>query len=274
MLTVKEMNRKSIELRKKIMDIVYNARGGHIGGDMSSTDILVSLYYGFLNIDANNQKAPERDRFVLSKGHCVEAYYSVLNDLGFISDEELSTYAKFNSKLIGHPTNKVPGIEFNTGALGHGLSVGVGMAIGAKKSGYDSRVCVLMGDGELAEGSVWEAAMAASHYKLDNLVAIIDRNGLQISGSTEKVMSQEDLQQRWTAFGFNTVVADGHDIGAILDALNNRVKGKPTAIIARTIKGKGVSFMENQAAWHHKVPTAEQYEQAMLELNQKLEAIS
>lgn len=274
MLTVKEMNRKSIELRKKIMDIVYNAKGGHIGGDMSSTDILVSLYYGFLNINANNQKAAERDRFILSKGHCVEAYYSVLNDLGFITDEELSTYAKFNSRLIGHPTNKVPGIEFNTGALGHGLSVGVGMAIGAKKSGYDSRICVLMGDGELAEGSVWEAAMAASHYKLDNLIAIIDRNGLQISGSTEKVMSQEDLQLRWTAFGFNTIVVDGHDIGAVLDALNNRVKGKPTAIIAKTIKGKGVSFMENQPAWHHKVPTAEQYEQAMLELNQKLEAIS
>lgn len=274
MLTVKEMNRKSIELRKKIMDIVYNAKGGHIGGDMSSTDILVSLYYGFLNINANNQKAAERDRFILSKGHCVEAYYSVLNDLGFITDEELSTYAKFNSRLIGHPTNKVPGIEFNTGALGHGLSVGVGMAIGAKKSGYDSRICVLMGDGELAEGSVWEAAMAASHYKLDNLIAIIDRNGLQISGSTEKVMSQEDLRLRWTAFGFNTIVVDGHDIGAVLDALNNRVKGKPTAIIAKTIKGKGVSFMENQPAWHHKVPTAEQYEQAMLELNQKLEAIS
>lgn len=274
MLTVNEMNRKSIELRKKIMDIVYNAGGGHIGGDMSSTDILVSLYYGFLNIDVNNQKDPERDRFVLSKGHCVEAYYSVLNDLGFITDEELSTYAKFNSRLISHPTNKVPGIEFNTGALGHGLSVGVGMAIGAKKCGYDSRICVLMGDGELAEGSVWEAAMAAAHYELDNLVAIIDRNGLQISGSTEKVMSQEDLQQRWTAFGFNTVVVDGHNIGAILDVLNNRVKGKPTAIIAKTIKGKGVSFMENQAAWHHKVPTAEQYEQAMLELNHKLEAIS
>lgn len=274
MLTVNEMNKKAVKLRKKILDIVYNAKGGHIGGDMSSTDILVSLYYSFLNIDVNNQNDPKRDKFVLSKGHCVEAYYAVLNDLGFISDEELTTYSKFNSNLIGHPTNKIPGIEFNTGALGHGLSVATGMAIGAKKCGYESKICVLMGDGELAEGSVWEAAMAASHYKLDNLVAIIDRNGLQISGSTEKVMSQEDLQQRWTAFGFNTVVVDGHEIGAILDALKTKAKGKPTAIIAKTVKGKGVSFMENQAAWHHKLPTAEQYEQAKLELNQKLEAIS
>jgi Transketolase, N-terminal subunit len=274
MLTINEMNKKAIKLRLKVLDIVYNAKGGHIGGDMSSIDIFTSLYYGFLNIDKNNQNDPKRDKFVLSKGHCVEAYYSVLNDLGFISDEELATYSKFKSNLIGHPSNKVPGIEFNTGALGHGLSVGVGMAIGAKKCGFESKICVLMGDGELAEGSVWEAAMAASHYKLDNLIAIIDRNGLQISGSTEKVMSQEDLANRWTAFGFSTVVVEGHDIGAILDALNNRVKGKPTAIIAKTVKGKGVSFMENQAAWHHKVPTAEQYEQAKAELNQKLEAIA
>lgn len=274
MITINEMNKKAAKLRLKILDIVYNAKGGHIGGDMSSIDTFVSLYYGFLNINVNNQNDPKRDKFILSKGHCVEAYYSVLNDLGFISDEELATYCKFKSNLIGHPSNKVPGIEFNTGALGHGLSVGTGMAIGAKKCGFDSRICVLMGDGELAEGSVWEAAMAASHYKLDNLVAIIDRNGLQISGSTEKVMSQEDLEKRWTAFGFNTVVVDGHDIGAILDALNTRVKGKPTAIIAKTVKGKGVSFMENQPAWHHKVPTAEQYEQAKKELNQKLEAIA
>lgn len=257
--------------RSELLNMIYEAKTGHTGGSLSSVDILTALYYGVMNVRPQEPKWPDRDRFVLSKGHSVEGYLCVLADLGFFPQEELKTFSKYGSRLIGHPTNKVPGMEICSGALGHGLSVATGMALGAKKTGRSYRTFVLMGDGELAEGSVWEAAMSAANYKLDNLTAIIDRNGLQISGSTEDVMKLEQLMAKWEAFGWDAYEADGHDITKLIDLLNQTVQqeGKPRMIIANTTKGKGVSFMENVAKWHHGVPTAEQLEQALVELKEQ-----
>lgn len=257
--------------RSELLNMIFEAKTGHTGGSLSSVDILTALYYGVMKIDPQDPKWPDRDRFVLSKGHSVEGYLCVLADLGFFPEEELKTFSKYGSRLIGHPTNKVPGMEICSGALGHGLSVATGMALGAKKTGRSYRTFVLMGDGELAEGSVWEAAMSAANYKLDNLTAIIDRNGLQISGSTEDVMKLEQLKAKWEAFGWETYEADGHDIQGLIELLNQtaRSEGKPRMIIAKTTKGKGVSFMENVAKWHHGVPTAEQLEQALADLKQQ-----
>ncbi len=263
---------KSFALRKDILDMVYSAKTGHIGGDFSVCDILNVLYNRQMNLTPENFSSKGRDHFILSKGHSVEALYAVLADKGFFPKELLKTYSQFGSDFIGHPNNKIPGIEMNSGSLGHGLSVGVGMAIAEKRDGSPARVYVVMGDGELAEGSVWEAAMAASHYGLDNLTAIVDRNGLQISGSTEQVMAQESQRERWSAFGWHVLEANGNDVTEISAKLAEAAgfRGKPCVIIAHTVKGYGVSFMENRAEWHHKVPDREQYETAMAELDRKL----
>lgn len=260
---------KAKEIRKVIVEMIYKAKSGHIGGSLSSVDILVTLYYRILRVDPKRPDWPDRDRFILSKGHSVEGYYAILADLGFIDKKELETYCKFNSRLTGHPTVKVPGVEANTGSLGHGLSIGVGMALAGKMDKRNYKVYVLMGDGEQAEGSVWEAGMSASHYKLDNLIDIVDRNRLQIGGPTESVMSLEGLSDKWRAFGWEVVEVDGHNIMGLIDVLENTpiTLNKPTLIIAHTIKGKGISFIENRAEWHHKVPTDEEYIRMMEELN-------
>ncbi len=267
-------SRKAAEIRKLVLDMIFHAGSGHIGGSLSAAEILVSLYYGTMRVDPTNPTWPERDRFILSKGHSVEVYYAVLADLGFFPREELDTFCQFGSRLIGHTNTKVPGVEHNTGSLGHGLSVGMGMALGAKRAHSLSRVFVLMGDGELTEGSVWEAAMAAAHYKLDNLTAIIDRNGLQISGPTENVMQLEPLADKWRAFGWHVTEVSGHDFDELVAALNAEKLGKPHLVLAKTTKGKGISFIENQAHWHHGVPSEEQYLQAKAELEAQWEEAS
>lgn len=258
-----------------LLDMIYKANGGHIGGSLSATDIIVALHYKIMRIDSQNPNWADRDRFILSKGHSVESYYAVLADLGFFPKEELKSYREFNSRLIGHPTHKVPGIEVNSGALGHGLSIGVGMALAGKMDKKDYRVYVLMGDGELAEGSIWEAAMAGSNYKLDNLIGIVDRNKLQISGSTEDVMKLENLKEKWSSFGWEVKEVDGNDIEKLLDCFANIpiIRQKPHLIIANTIKGKGISFMEDRAQWHHKVPNAAEFKKAMNELRLQMEGL-
>lgn len=273
MSSEKELEQIAIEVRKKLLLNIVKAGGGHTGGSMSSVDILVSLYFEIMNINPKNPNLENRDRFIMSKGHSVESYHAVLSKRGFFSEELLNTYGDFNSMLAGHPTRKVPGIEVNSGALGHGLSVGVGIAIAAKRSGNPFNVYVLMGDGEHGEGSIMEAAAAAGHYKLDNLVAIIDRNKLQISGYTEDVLSIENLDAKYKACGWEVLSCDGNNMNELVSALKSCPvkKGKPTFIIANTIKGKGVSFMEGKAVWHHKVPNSEELEQAIEELNLKLE---
>jgi len=262
----------AIQIRKELLQMVYDAKTGHTGVSLSSVDILVALYYEIMKIDPKNPKGESRDRFVLSKGHSVEGYYTILADLGFFLKDELKYFCKFNSRLIGHPSVKVPGVEMNTGALGHGLSVAVGMALAGKMDKKNYKVYVLMGDGELAEGSIWEGAMAARHYKLDNLIGIIDRNHLQISGNTENIMSLENLKEKWNSFGWNVLVEDGNNIKKMIDIFKKIpiVKEKPHLIIANTVKGKGVSFIENDAKWHHKVPNKEQLEKAMKELDSQL----
>jgi len=271
---MENLKAKTYEIRQDILDTIVNCKAGHIGGDFSVADILTTLYFKQMHIDPENPKMPDRDRLILSKGHSVEALYAVLANRGFFPKEDLKTVSMYGSKYIGHPTNKVNGIEMNSGSLGHGLSVGVGMALAGKMDDAPYRVYVVMGDGELAEGSVWEGAMAASHYKLDNLCAVIDRNKLQISGCTEDVMGHENLDERWASFGWNVIHAVGNDVNS-LDAafeIAKATKGQPTVIIADTIKGSGVSFMENAAAWHHKVPNAEEYQQATAELAERRSA--
>jgi len=233
---------------------------------------MTALYYDEMTTDAKNPHMDNRDRFVLSKGHSVEPLWSILADKGFFPKEELETFSAFGTRLIGHPNNKVPGVEMNTGSLGHGLPVAAGMAVAAKMNNADYRIYTLMGDGEQAEGSIWEGAMFAAHYKLDNLLAIIDRNRLQISGPTEEVMGLEPFPDKWAAFGWHVIQVDGNDIAALLEAFSiaKTVKGKPTVIIANTIKGKGVSFIENQVDWHHHVPTTDQYKTAIEELEAQL----
>ncbi|MCP3763706.1 transketolase [Domibacillus sp. A3M-37] len=256
-----------------LLTMIYAAKTGHTGGSLSNTDILTALYYHIMDVDPARPDWEDRDRYVQSKGHAVESYWAILADKGFFPKEELKTFSQFNTRLIGHPNNKVPGVEMNTGALGHGLAISVGMALAAKKDGKSYKVYTLMGDGEQAEGSVWEGAMAASQYGLDNLVAIIDRNRLQITGSTEDVMSLEPLADKWRAFGWEVVDIDGNDMEQVVDALEQAPKtaGKPTLIMANTVKGKGISFAENTVGWHHHVPSDEEYKQAMDELSQQLE---
>ena len=267
---------KAYDLRKDVLDIIMSGGGGHIGGDMSCMEIVLALY-SRMNVSPGNPDDPDRDRFVLSKGHCVETLYAVLADKGFLDLEEVkSTFSKFGSEYIGHPHNTLPGIEMNSGSLGHGLSVCVGMALAGKMDRRKYRVYTLMGDGELAEGSVWEGAMAAGHYRLDNLCAVVDRNHLQISGTTEQVMTPGDLHARFAAFGWHVIdVQDGNDIGQLNAAFNEaeNTTGRPTVIIANTIKGFGAAIMEDKAGWHHHLPNAEEYEIISKELAERKEAL-
>lgn len=265
------------ELRKDVIDMIIEGKGGHIGGDMSVMEILVSLYMKQMNISPENMDDENRDRFVMSKGHSVESYYAVLAKQGFFDMKEvISTFSKFGSPFIGHPNNKLPGIEMNSGSLGHGLPVCVGMALAGKMNKKEYRVYTVMGDGELAEGSVWEGAMAASQYQLDNLCAVVDRNRLQISGNTEEVMGHDDLHERFKSFGWHVIdVKDGNHMDQLNTAFEEAktVKGKPSVVIANTVKGCGSSIMENKANWHHKVPDAEQYEQIMKDFEARKEAL-
>ncbi len=263
-MNLKEMEIRSWDLRQNVLDIIMAGGGGHIGGDMSLLYVLLDLYENHLNITPETVDDPNRDRFVLSKGHSMETYYAVLAEKGFLDLEDvIARFSKFGSPYIGHPNNKLPGIEMNSGSLGHGLPVCVGMALAAKRDGRTYRVYTVMGDGELAEGSVWEGAMAASHYKLDNLCAVVDKNGLQISGPTTVVMNTDPLGERFAAFGWNVLNIDGNDLEAVDAAFTQAkaCKGKPTVIISNTTKGFGSPLMENKAGWHHHLPTAEEYEQ-------------
>ena len=271
----KNLEKTSYERRLDIIEMIFNAKTGHTGGSLSSVDMLTALYYHIMNVNPQNPKLEERDRFVLSKGHSVEGYYCVLADRGFFPKEELREFSRYGSRLIGHPTIKVPGIEMNTGALGHGLPVAVGMAMAGKMKKQDRYVYILMGDGEQGEGSIYEAAMSAGHYRLDNLIAIIDRNGLQISGNTENVMGLEPLADKWRAFRWNVLECDGNSMKSFIETVDKAksTKGKPTMIIANTVKGKGVSFMENDPKWHHGVPSDEQYKIAIEDIKRHIEEI-
>ena len=274
-ITFPELRLRSEEIRKRLIEIVYKAKAGHIGGDLSSLNTLTALHLRVMNIDPQDAKNTDRDRFIMSKGHCVEALYCVLEAKGFVTKELLDTYGDYLSPLAGHPTIEVPGIEFNSGALGHGLSIGVGCAIAAKMDKKNYRTFVLMGDGEQGEGSIYEAAMAGSNYRLDNLVAMIDRNGLQISDTTENVMKLDSINQRWTAFGWDVIEVDGDDIEAVTTALENidYNNGKPHLVVLHTTKGFHVSYMENVLKWHHGVPSQEEYDTAIKEISQRIEEL-
>ena len=270
MKDTRELEKISKEVRRGIIEEVYRAESGHPGGSLSIADILTVLYFNVLNIDPTNSKWEDRDRFVLSKGHCSPALYSILANRGYFDKELLKTFRNLESNLQGHPDmNKVPGVDMTTGSLGQGLSVANGMAIAGKLNNKQYRVYCLLGDGEIEEGQVWEAAMTANKYKLDNLCVIVDNNNLQIDGTIEEVMSSYPIDEKFKSFGFQIINIDGHNIQEIIDAFDvaKNVKGKPTCIIAKTIKGKGVSFMENKTEWHGKAPTEEQYNLAMKELN-------
>lgn len=265
-------------VRMDILEEVYNAKSGHIGGAFSIADILTVLYFNEMNIDAKSPDSPDRDRLVLSKGHASAALYAVLAEKGYIDKEELKTFRNIDSNLQGHPDmKKVPGVDMTTGSLGQGLSAANGMALSSKLDSRGYRVYCILGDGELQEGQVWEAAMTAEKYQLDNLCVIVDANELQLTDSTINVkgINYNDIEQKFRAFGFQTVVIDGHNIESIIRALTiaEMTKGKPTAIICKTIKGKGVYFMENQVDWHGKAPNDEEYEMAVKELKQEAEKI-
>ena len=275
------MDIKSLELlsetsRKRLIEIIYKVRAGHTGGDLSCLNVLTVLYNHYLNITPENLQDPDRDRFVLSKGHCVEALDVVFEAKGILSKETVDTLGQFGSPLGGHPLCTTNGVEVNSGALGHGLSFGIGMALAGKKDNRNYKTVVLMGDGEQEEGSIYEAAMAAPHYGLGRLIAIIDRNRLQISGSTEDVMPIESIRKRWEAFGWDVLEMNGDDIADIVKVLDSvdLTSDRPHLVISHTTKGYGVSYMENVAAWHHKVPTQEQYEQAEKEIDERIKEIS
>ncbi|HNE05453.1 MAG TPA: transketolase [Anaerolineales bacterium] len=264
------LRRKSILYRKTLLEMIYKANAGHTGGSLSCVDILNVLYNHVMNITPQNFNLIDRDHYIHSKGHSVEALYAVLADKGFFSYNLLDTVEKYKSDFIGHPTRSVFGIEQNTGALGHGLSVAVGMALAAKRDGRSDRVFTIMGDGELTEGSIWEASTSAAHYRLDNLIAIVDRNTLQISGPTEKVMRMEPLEGKFSAFGFAVRHVNGNNIEELTALFENLPfeTGKPNLVLAHTNKGNGISFMENQIQWHHRVPTEEEYAAALSELEE------
>lgn len=258
------------DIRRGVVEAVYNGKSGHPGGSLSCTDILTVLYFNQMNINPKEPLANGRDRFVLSKGHCSPALYSTLAERGFFDKKNLKEFRNINSNLQGHPDmNKIPGVDMTTGSLGQGLSVSVGMAIASKMESIGCRVYCLMGDGELEEGQVWEAAMAASKNKLDNLCVIVDNNNLQIDGNIKEVAGLTNIDYKFESFGFNVINVNGHDIEELIVAFEKakEIKGVPTAIIAKTIKGKGVSFMENQVGWHGKAPNKEEYEKAIQDLN-------
>ena len=294
-MTPKELTLIAEKNRKRLVEVVYRAKAGHIGGDLSCLNVMTALYFHVMkNLNPAAPKAPERDRFVLSKGHCVEALYVTLEAKGFLKPEVLDTLGQFGSILSGHPTIEVPGIEVNSGALGHGLSIGIGMALAAKMNArayeanethesYESyethesyHTYVLMGDGEQGEGSIYEASMAANRYHLDNLVAIIDRNHLQISGNTEDVMPIDSIHDRWTAFGWEVTTMNGDDMESIVstfDAIDYQ-SGKPHLLVSETTKGRGVSFMEGIAKWHHGVLNEEQCKAAVAEIEERIKTLS
>ena len=274
----KALTVKSLELRKVVLEMIRKSGGGHIGGDFSVMDTLVTLYFDQMNVSPENMDDENRDYFVMSKGHSVESYYAVLAAKGFFETETvINEFSQFGSQFIGHPNNELPGIEMNSGSLGHGLPVCVGMALACRKEGRPSRVYTVMGDGEVAEGSVWEGFMAAGQYKLGNLCAVVDRNHLQISGTTEQVMTHENLYAQIESFGWNVIeLQDGNDIAQLHEAFEQAkaVTDRPTCIIANTVKGYGGGeVMENKAAWHHHVPTQEEYEQIMKALDAKKEEV-
>lgn len=268
-MTEKELKEKSVTYRKKILKYILGAKAGHTGGSLSCIDVLNVLYNQVMNVGPENFTSSDRDRYIQSKGHCVEALFVVLADKGFFPEEDLNTLCKYKSHYIGHPTKKVHGVEQNTGALGHGLPIAVGTAIAAKMDKKDFKVYTLMGDGELPEGSNWEAALTAAHYKLDNLCAVVDKNTLQITGPTADVCNTDPLDEKFESFGWAVKHVDGNDVKALKEAFESMPfeAGKPNLVIAHTVKGKGVSFMENNIKWHHGVPTQEQYEQAITELD-------
>lgn len=268
-MTTKDLALKSIIYRRKILRYIYTAKAGHTGGSLSCIDVLNVLYNTVMNVGPETFKSPARDRYIQSKGHCVEALYVVLADRGFFPESDLETLCQYQSHYIGHPTKKVFGVEQNTGALGHGLSLACGNALAAKLDDADYKVFTLLGDGELPEGSNWEAALSAAHHRLDNLCAIVDCNGLQITAPTNEVCNTEPLDQKFLSFGWAVRIVDGHDFAALEEAFKALPfeSGKPSVIIAKTVKGKGVSFMENNLKWHHGVPSVEQYHQALEELN-------
>jgi transketolase len=271
-LTDVQLARKSLLYRRRVLEIIYHAGAGHTGGSLSCVDILNVLYNRVLRVSPQTAGDPDRDRYVQSKGHSVEALYVVLADRGFYPESELQTLCRYRSHFVGHPTRHIPGVEQNTGGLGHGLSFGVGAAIAGKLDQRDFRVFVLLGDGELAEGSNWEAAMAAAHHELDNLVAIVDHNTLQITGRTRDVCCNDPLDEKFSAFGWDVQRVDGHSLQQLADALTSpRPRdGRPLAVIADTTKGRGVSFMEDVAKWHHGVPSEAEYAQALREIDEAL----
>lgn len=266
---IKQLQEKAKEVRKGIIEAVYSNKSGHPGGSLSIADIMTVLYFNQMNIDEKNPKWEDRDRLVLSKGHCSPALYSCLANRGFFDVEKLKTFRNINSNLQGHPDmNKVPGVDISSGSLGQGLSCANGLAIAGKMDNKNYRVYCILGDGEIEEGQVWEAAMASNKYKLDNLCVIVDNNNLQIDGTIEEVMSSYPIDEKFKSFGFQVINIDGHNIQEIIDAFDvaKNVKDKPTCIIAKTIKGKGVSYMENDVKWHGIAPNEEQYQLAMKEL--------
>lgn len=275
MLTQEEkaaLEQRGILLRRHILELVRAAKAGHIGGDMSVVDILHILYFREMRVSPTQSGDPLRDRMILSKGHCMEAYYVVLCERGFLDYQDvLQGIGTFGTPYIGHPNCHLNGVEVNSGSLGHGLPVGVGMALAAKMDESPSRTYVVTGDGEWEEGSNWEAAMAAAQYGLDNLCLVIDRNRLQISGTTEQVMAHENMAERLSSFGWHTVTCRGNDYESLAAAFDEArgTRGRPTAILAQTVKGCGISFMEDQVGWHHRVPTEDEYQQAMQELEVK-----
>lgn len=271
-----ELMKTANEVRKGVITAVFNAKSGHPGGSLSAADIYTYLFFEEMNVDPADPKKADRDRFVLSKGHTAPGYYSTLANRGFFPVEDLTTLRKVGSYLQGHPDMKhIPGVDMSSGSLGQGISAAVGMAISAKLSNEDYRVYTLVGDGEIQEGQVWEAAMLAAHRNLDNLVVIVDNNGLQIDGNIADVNSPYPIDKKFEAFNFHVINIDGHDFDAIDAAFKEAkaTKGQPTAIIAKTVKGKDVSFMENQASWHGAAPNAEQYEVAMADLEKVGEAL-
>lgn len=274
-MNVSELRKKAIEVRMGAITLAHRSKG-HIGGTLSSADLLTAIYYRYLRFDPKNPRDPDRDRFILSKGHTCEGYFWILSDCGFFEKSELEQFNCFRSRLMAHPSSAIDGVDFSTGALGHGLSLGCGVALGAKKNGRSFDTYVVMGDGETDEGSVWEAAMFASANGLDNLYAIVDRNRMQISGGTEDVMPLEPYADKWRSFGFDVLQIDGNDMEQIVAALDelHRRTGKPKLIIADTLKGKGVSYMEGNVAWHHGSPDDRQYRIAMEDLEKAREALN
>lgn len=261
------------KVRKHALTGVYSAKSGHPGGSLSAADIMTLLYFEVMNVDPKNPKMEDRDRFVLSKGHCAPALYGVLAEKGYFPVEDMKTFRNVKSYLQGHPDmNKVPGIDMSTGSLGQGVSAAGGMALAAKLDNKDYRVYSVLGDGELEEGQVWEQAMFAAHYKLDNLTIFIDNNGLQIDGNIADVMNPNPIDKKFEAFGWNVIVTDAHDMEKLYDAVTDakNTKGRPTAVIMKSVKGKNVSFMENEAGWHGSAPNEEQYKQAISELDAKI----